>query len=86
MANPTKKAAKRNSSVNWRTGLLDDRASEASEEPLSVDEHIRLRAYELYMEGGGQPNDLGDWLQAERELSQGVVSDALLGEHREIEP
>lgn len=32
---------------------------------------IRLRAYELYMERGAQPNDdLGDWLRAERELGE----------------
>ena len=32
-------------------------------------EEIRIRAYEIYMERGGQPgHDLDDWLQAEREL------------------
>ena len=32
-------------------------------------EEIRTRAYEIYMERGGQPgHDLDDWLQAEREL------------------
>ena len=32
-------------------------------------EEIRIRAYEIYMERGGQPgHDLEDWLQAEREL------------------
>jgi len=30
---------------------------------------IRIRAYEIYMERGEQPDhDLDDWLQAEREL------------------
>lgn len=30
---------------------------------------IRIRAYEIYIERDGQPGDeLGDWLQAEREL------------------
>lgn len=33
-----------------------------------ADEQIRGRAYELYIERGGQPGDgIGDWLQAERE-------------------
>ena len=32
-------------------------------------EKIRIRAYEIYMERGGEPgHDLDDWLQAEREL------------------
>ena len=33
------------------------------------DDEIRLRAYELYLERGGQHGDPGeDWLRAEREL------------------
>ena len=32
-------------------------------------EEIRIRAYEIYIERGGQPGpDLDDWFQAEREL------------------
>jgi hypothetical protein len=32
------------------------------------EERIRRRAYELYVERGGQPGDgVGDWLRAERE-------------------
>jgi hypothetical protein len=32
-------------------------------------EEIRIRAHEIYIERGGQPDhDLDDWLQAEREL------------------
>jgi len=36
----------------------------------SVSENdVRLRAYELYLQRGSTPgNDVGDWLQAEREL------------------
>lgn len=38
-------------------------------EPLSIDEQIRRRAYELYLERGKQPSDgMGDWVQAEREF------------------
>jgi hypothetical protein len=33
------------------------------------DEEIRRRAYEIYLERGGQPGgELDDWLQAEYEL------------------
>jgi hypothetical protein len=36
-------------------------------------EEIRIRAYEIYIERGGQPGyDLDDWLQAERELEPKV--------------
>jgi hypothetical protein len=36
------------------------------------EEEIRLRAYEIYLERGEQPDcDLDDWLQAERELRRG---------------
>lgn len=40
--------------------------SEADSQRL---EEIRIRAYEIFMERGGQPgHDLDDWLQAEQEL------------------
>src|ERR1044071_6457359 len=36
---------------------------------------MRRRAYEIYLERGGQPgHELDDWLQAERELSIHVVT------------
>ena len=36
-------------------------------------EEIRIRAYEIFIERGGQPgHDLDDWLQAERELEPKV--------------
>lgn len=77
MSDHTKTASENDSSVNWRTGLLADGASETNGEDPSVDEQIRLRAYELYLERGAQPNDdLGDWLQAERELSEGMSAEA----------
>jgi Protein of unknown function (DUF2934) len=35
------------------------------------EQEIRLRAYEIYLERGEQPDcDLDDWLQAERELQR----------------
>jgi hypothetical protein len=34
------------------------------------EQDIRTRAYEIYLQRGGQPgNELDDWLQAERELT-----------------
>jgi hypothetical protein len=37
------------------------------------DEEIRRRAYEIYLERGGQQGrELDDWLQAEREFERGV--------------
>ena len=46
---------------------------EAHEQDRSLDltreEKIRRRAYEIYLDRGGEPgHDLEDWLQAEREL------------------
>jgi hypothetical protein len=40
-------------------------------------EEIRRRAYEIYLERGGQPGgEIDDWLQAERELEGGALSRA----------
>ena len=37
---------------------------------LTREEKIRRRAYEIYLERGGEPgHDLADWLQAERQLT-----------------
>lgn len=37
----------------------------------SVQSRIARRAYELYLERGGvSGNEIGDWLQAEREIRQ----------------
>ncbi len=37
---------------------------------LTREENIRRRAYEIYLERGGEPgHDLEDWLQAEREFT-----------------
>jgi hypothetical protein len=34
------------------------------------EQEIRIRAYEIYLQRGGQPgHELDDWLQAERELT-----------------
>ena len=40
-------------------------------------DEIRIRAYEIYVERGGQPgHDLDDWIQAERELGSKVGSNS----------
>jgi hypothetical protein len=40
-----------------------------AKQPISIDDAVRQRAYELYLERGGVPGDeVRDWLQAEREL------------------
>jgi DUF2934 family protein len=37
---------------------------------LTREENIRRRAYEIYLDRGGEPgHDLADWLQAERDLT-----------------
>jgi hypothetical protein len=46
-------------------------SNESTESPdgKSAHEEIRVRAYEIYIERGGQPGgEMDDWLQAEREL------------------
>ena len=46
--------------VEEREGLMDS----------TREREIRARAYEIYLQRGGQPGDeVEDWLQAERELS-----------------
>ena len=51
-----------------------DPGAEAQEQDRSWrstrEENIRHRAYEIYLERGGEPgHDLEDWLQAEREFT-----------------
>ncbi|MGD1092898.1 MAG: DUF2934 domain-containing protein [Bryobacteraceae bacterium] len=47
------------------------RATETSIEDLPLEERIRRRAYELYVEGGNQSSsEVDDWLQAEEEVLQ----------------
>jgi hypothetical protein len=45
------------------------RVKETPIETPSLDERIRRRAYELFLERGIQPgSDLKDWLEAEKEI------------------
>ena len=65
-----------------RNGGTEPQATEASggEERagaggnLELDEEIRRRAYQLYVERGGEHGrDLDDWLQAKREFESGAL-------------
>ena len=52
-------------------------ANETTESPRAqpTEDEIAVRAYHIYLdrgEGGGNPSD--DWLQAERELTEGIVT------------
>jgi hypothetical protein len=45
------------------------RAMETPTEPVSLEERIRQRAYELYVSRGNESgSELDDWLQAEEEI------------------
>jgi hypothetical protein len=45
------------------------RAKEAPFEALHLEERIRQRAYELYVQRGNQPSsEIDDWLRAEDEI------------------
>jgi hypothetical protein len=37
-------------------------------EPTITEDNVRLRAYEIYLRGDNPGDDVGDWIQAEREL------------------
>ena len=64
------------SAANGSVVLLENGAAEANGAHAGMDEQIRLRAYELYLERGAQPNDdLADWLRAERELRERAAAD-----------
>jgi hypothetical protein len=50
---------------------MSARAKETVIEELPLDERIRRRAYELYVERGNQSgSEVDDWLQAEEEALQ----------------
>jgi hypothetical protein len=70
-----------------RTGIAEPQATSTQAETGDVslensarDEEIRRRAYEIYLERGGEPGrDVDDWVQAERELERGVLRRAQAG-------
>jgi hypothetical protein len=49
-----------------------------AKETLSLEERIRLRAHQLYVQRGNQPgSDLDDWLQAEEEIRKAEEEEAI---------
>ena len=66
-----------------RNGCTEPQATEApggeertagTEGNSGLDEEIRRRAYQLYVERGGEHGrDLDDWLQAKREFESGAL-------------
>jgi hypothetical protein len=68
----TSMSSKPNSNESTETEAARTRTAE-SPDGNSVHEEIRGRAYEIYLERGGQPGgEMDDWLQAERELEGGM--------------
>ncbi len=60
---------KKNESMEPQATSTQEETGEVSLGNSALDEEIRCRAYEIYLERGEQPGrDLDDWLQAEREL------------------
>ena len=69
-------SSKPNRNESTETEAVRTRTAE-SPDGTSAHEEIRGRAYEIYLERGGQPGgEMDDWLQAERELEGGVLSRA----------
>jgi len=52
----------------------------ASVRNAAREDEIRLRAYEIYLQRGGEPGrEMEDWLQAERELEHRTLRQAQAG-------
>jgi hypothetical protein len=65
---------KRNGSTAAEATSTQAETREVSAGKSAPDDEIRHRAYEIYLERGGEPGrELDDWLQAERELDHGVI-------------
>jgi hypothetical protein len=63
--------AKRKDSLEVQPNPIQPRIGNTSANHEPSHEEIRRRAYEIYLEHGSHPgNELGDWLQAERELQK----------------
>jgi len=62
---------KKNETFDAHAASIQPNGEDTSANRLRSREEIRLRAYEIYLERSGLPgNELGDWLQAERELER----------------
>ena len=65
---PTISEVNQIASTHERTSLPASQELEPKQ-PTSIEDAVRLRAYELYLERGAIPGDeVRDWLKAEREL------------------
>ena len=65
-------ASKRRTNGSTETEATPNEAGKgtSSAEGSDREQEIRIRAYEFYLERGGEPGrELDDWLQAERELA-----------------
>jgi hypothetical protein len=70
-------SSKPNSNEKSTETELDRSRAAVGPDGKSGHEEIRRRAYEIYLERGGQPGgEIDDWLQAERELEGGALSRA----------
>jgi hypothetical protein len=68
---------KRNEILQVRVSPIQSHPENPSTNDKPSHEEIRLRAYEIYLERGGLlGNELGDWLQAERELDRAASPNA----------
>ena len=65
--------SRRNDTLEIHADPIQPHAGNSAIQAPNHDE-IRLRAYEIYLEGGGVPGrDLDDWLKAERELRKATL-------------
>ncbi len=56
------------------TELAPENIQQKTEPTIELEEQIRFRAYELYVQrGGDHGRDLDDWLQAEFEITAPMV-------------
>jgi len=56
------------------SAIQAEETAEASVRNAAREDEIRLRAYEIYLQRGGeQGREMDDWLQAERELERGAL-------------
>ena len=71
----TKKATTRSKTTRSRTSVSTKKNNGAKKmtlvSPVEIDEKIRTKAYELYIERGAyHGNDMEDWFKAEKEIKK----------------
>ncbi|MCU1314829.1 MAG: hypothetical protein JWN63_151 [Candidatus Acidoferrum typicum] len=66
---------KRNETLELPTGPIQPHSEGTSANHAPNQDHIRRRAYQVYLERGGHSGrELDDWLQAERENRKAALS------------